>query len=139
MHFQSPKHSKKKSCSRYAWRYLEISKALLCDNRKCVKTTNKKLYARSPINTRHTYEYYDNNLAVVNGHSYKSENLKSQNTNFAILVTNYFTDPFKEPIEYGKHIAQLGNLLSGNKIIVQRLWRQHLLPWYHQPNFRIQF
>ncbi|MCP4135947.1 MAG: FAD-dependent oxidoreductase [bacterium] len=65
-------------------------------------------------------EYYDNNLAVVNGHSYKSEDLKTENTNFALLVSNYFTDPFKEPLEYGKYIARLGNLLSGNKIIVQR-------------------
>jgi len=65
-------------------------------------------------------EYYQDNLAVVNGHSYKAEHLKTENTNFAILVSNYFTDPFREPIEYGKYIARLGNMLSGNKIIVQR-------------------
>jgi uncharacterized FAD-dependent dehydrogenase len=65
-------------------------------------------------------EYYDNTLAVVNGHSYKSEEYRTDNTNFAILVSSYFTDPFREPIEYGKYIARLGNLLSGNKIIVQR-------------------
>ncbi len=65
-------------------------------------------------------EYYDGNLAVVNGHSYKSEELKTENTNFAVLVSNYFTDPFREPIEYGKYIARLGNLLSGNSIIIQR-------------------
>ncbi len=65
-------------------------------------------------------EYYHDNLAVVNGHSYKSDDLKTENTNFAILVSNYFTDPFKEPIEYGRYIARLGNMLSGNKIIVQR-------------------
>ncbi len=65
-------------------------------------------------------EYYDGDLAVVNGHSYKSGDYKTENTNFALLVSNYFTDPFKEPIEYGKYIARLGNLLSGNKIIVQR-------------------
>jgi len=64
-------------------------------------------------------EYYDN-LAVVNGHSYKSKKQKSKNTNFAILVSNYFTKPFQNPIEYGKFIAGLGNMLSGNKIIVQR-------------------
>ncbi len=58
-------------------------------------------------------------LAVVNGHSYKEE-LKSNNTNFAILVSNYFTKPFHNPIEYGKYIAGLGNMLAGNKIIVQR-------------------
>ncbi|MBN2159620.1 MAG: FAD-dependent oxidoreductase [Spirochaetes bacterium] len=65
-------------------------------------------------------EYYGDGLAVVNGHSYKAANLKTGNTNFAILVSNYFTHPFKEPIEYGKYIARLGNMLSGNKIIVQR-------------------
>ena len=50
-------------------------------------------------------EYYDNNLAVVNGHSYKSDDYKSDNTNFALLVTKHFTKPFNSPIEYGKHIA----------------------------------
>ncbi|NLN14900.1 MAG: FAD-dependent oxidoreductase [Tissierellia bacterium] len=65
-------------------------------------------------------EYYDDNLAVVNGHSYKSEELKSDNTNFALLVTKHFTKPFNSPIEYGMHIAKLGNMLSGNKVLVQR-------------------
>lgn len=67
-----------------------------------------------------TAEYYDNNLAVVNGHSYKSEELKTDNTNFALLVSKNFTEPFNSPIEYGKYIARLGNMLSGNRIIVQR-------------------
>ncbi|MCF6459964.1 NAD(P)/FAD-dependent oxidoreductase [Clostridium sp. Cult3] len=65
-------------------------------------------------------EYYDGNLAVVNGHSYKSDSLKSANTNFALLVTKHFTKPFNSPIEYGMHIAKLGNMLSGNKVLVQR-------------------
>ena len=65
-------------------------------------------------------EYYDGNLAVVNGHSYKSESLKSENTNFALLVTKHFTKPFNSPIEYGMHIAKLGNMLSGNKVLIQR-------------------
>lgn len=65
-------------------------------------------------------EYYDDNLAVVNGHSYKSDKLKTENTNFALLVTKHFTKPFKSPIEYGMHIAKLGNMLSGNKVLVQR-------------------
>jgi len=63
-------------------------------------------------------EYYDNNLAVVNGHSYKD--LKSENTNFALLVSQQFTEPFNAPIEYGKHIARLANMLTRNKIMVQR-------------------
>lgn len=65
-------------------------------------------------------EYYDNNLAVVNGHSYKADNLKSDNTNFALLVSKGFTEPFNAPIAYGKHIASLGNMLTGNKILIQR-------------------
>lgn len=65
-------------------------------------------------------EYYENNLAVVNGHSYKSDKLKTSNTNFALLVSKGFTEPFNSPIAYGKYIAGLGNMLSGNKIIVQR-------------------
>jgi uncharacterized FAD-dependent dehydrogenase len=63
-------------------------------------------------------EYYDGNLAVVNGHSYK--NLKSDNTNFALLVSQKFTEPFNAPFEYGHHIARLANMLTQNKILVQR-------------------
>lgn len=65
-------------------------------------------------------EYYDEGLAVVNGHAYKSKDHKTNNTNFALLVSNNFTEPFKTPIEYGKHIAKLGNMLSDGKILVQR-------------------
>ena len=64
-------------------------------------------------------ENYDNNLAVVNGHSY--HDLKSNNTNFALLVSSRFTEPFDEPITYGKYIARLSNMLTGGKIMVQRL------------------
>ncbi|HOO71967.1 MAG TPA: FAD-dependent oxidoreductase [Spirochaetota bacterium] len=66
-------------------------------------------------------EFYDSGLAVVNGHSYKGEEHKTDNTNFAVLVSNYFTDPFREPLEYGKYIARLANMLSGGKVIIQRL------------------
>jgi uncharacterized FAD-dependent dehydrogenase len=63
-------------------------------------------------------EYYDDRLAVVNGHSYKD--LKSENTNFALLVSQKFTEPFRQPIEYGKHIARLANMLTENRVLVQR-------------------
>lgn len=63
-------------------------------------------------------EYYDGQLAVVNGHSYKD--LKSDNTNFALLVSQKFTQPFNAPIDYGHHIARLANMLTQNKILVQR-------------------
>lgn len=62
-------------------------------------------------------ESYDGVL-TVNGQSYAER--KSDNTNFAILVSTSFTEPFKEPIAYGKYIARLTNLLSGG-VIVQRL------------------
>jgi uncharacterized FAD-dependent dehydrogenase len=66
-------------------------------------------------------EHYDGKIAVVNGHSYADQNLKTDNTNFAVLVSTRFTEPFNQPIEYGKYIAQLGNMLTGGGIMVQRL------------------
>lgn len=57
-------------------------------------------------------------LITVNGHSYAET--KTENTNFALLVSKSFTEPFKEPIAYGKSIAKLANLLGGG-VIVQRL------------------
>ena len=58
-------------------------------------------------------------LITVNGHSYADETLKSKNTNFALLVSNKFTEPFNDPYQYGKRIASFSNLL-GNGVIVQR-------------------
>lgn len=55
---------------------------------------------------------------TVNGHSYANQ--KTENTNFAILCSTYFTEPFKEPVLYGKNIAKLANFL-GNGVLVQRL------------------
>ena len=57
-------------------------------------------------------------IVTVNGHSYAKK--RTENTNFAILVSNTFTEPFRDPIGYGKYIARLANLL-GNGVIVQRL------------------
>jgi len=62
-------------------------------------------------------ESYDD-VITVNGQSYAER--KTENTNFAVLVSTSFTEPFKEPIAYGKYIARLANLLSGG-IIIQRL------------------
>ncbi len=58
-----------------------------------------------------------NGIATVNGHSYA--NIKTKNTNFALLVSEQFTEPFKEPIAYGQRIASLANMLGGG-ILVQR-------------------
>lgn len=66
-------------------------------------------------------EHYESGLAVVNGHSYGDPARRTGNTNFAMLVSTHFTEPFNQPIEYGQHIAQLGNMLTGGPIMVQRL------------------
>jgi len=58
-------------------------------------------------------------INTVNGHSYADPALRSENTNFALLVSNRFTEPFDEPYRYGKHIASLSNMLSGG-VLVQR-------------------
>ncbi|BEU87690.1 NAD(P)/FAD-dependent oxidoreductase [Selenomonas sp. TAMA-11512] len=58
-------------------------------------------------------------IVTVNGHSYSDPELQSDNTNFAILVSNHFTEPFNEPHKYGKSIASFSNMLGGG-IIVQR-------------------
>lgn len=63
-------------------------------------------------------ENYDNDLAVVNGHSYKEK--KSANTNLAILCSHSFTEPFKQPIEYAMKVGELTNMLGAGKILVQR-------------------
>ncbi len=56
---------------------------------------------------------------TVNGHSYADPALQSNNTNFALLVSNRFTEPFSEPYRYGKSIASFSNMLGGG-VIVQR-------------------
>ncbi|MDY5731541.1 MAG: FAD-dependent oxidoreductase [Eubacteriales bacterium] len=66
-------------------------------------------------------EYYEGGIAVVNGHSYDDLSMRTQNTNFAMLVSTTFTEPFNQPIEYGRYIAKLGNMLTGGPIMVQRL------------------
>ncbi len=63
-------------------------------------------------------ENYDNNLAVVNGHSYKE--LKSNNTNLAILVSHNFSEPFNQPIDYAVKVGELTNMLGAGHIMVQR-------------------
>jgi len=63
-------------------------------------------------------ENYDDDLAIVNGHSYKDR--KSNNTNLAILSSHNFSEPFNQPIQYGKKVAELVNMLGNGKILVQR-------------------
>ncbi len=63
-------------------------------------------------------ENYDNDLAVVNGHSYKEK--KSDNTNLAILCSHNFSVPFNQPISYAQKIGELTNMLGAGHILVQR-------------------
>ena len=63
-------------------------------------------------------ENYDNDLAVVNGHSYKE--LKSNNTNVAILCSHNFSEPFNQPIAYAQKVGELTNMLGAGHIMVQR-------------------
>ena len=64
-------------------------------------------------------EVYDNNIMLVNGHSYKEK--KSTNTNLALLVSHDFEHPFDRPIEYGRNVAKNLNALGNGNIVVQRL------------------
>ena len=60
-------------------------------------------------------------ILTVNGHAYRSEEKKSENSNFALLSTIRFTQPFNSPIDYARHVASLANLISGGSVLVQRL------------------
>lgn len=63
-------------------------------------------------------ENYDDDLAVVNGHSFKDR--KSDNTNVAILCSHNFSYPFNQPIAYAQKVGELTNMLANGHILVQR-------------------
>ena len=56
---------------------------------------------------------------TVNGHSYEDDKLKTENTNFALLVSKHFSEPFNDSNGYGESIARLSNMLGGG-VMVQR-------------------
>ncbi|WP_300920405.1 NAD(P)/FAD-dependent oxidoreductase, partial [uncultured Dubosiella sp.] len=60
-----------------------------------------------------------NGIITVNGHSYEDPARYTDNTNFALLVSNHFTEPFHQSNQYGESIARLSNMLGGG-VIVQR-------------------
>lgn len=60
-----------------------------------------------------------NGIVTVNGHSFENPEMKTENTNFALLVAKHFSEPFKESNAYGESIARLSNMLGGG-VIVQR-------------------
>lgn len=60
-----------------------------------------------------------NGIVTVNGHSYEDPKLRTENTNFALLVSKHFSEPFKDSNGYGESIVKLSNMLGGG-VIVQR-------------------
>ncbi len=60
-----------------------------------------------------------NGIVTVNGHSYESSEMQTENTNFALLVSKHFSEPFKDSNGYGESIARLSNMLGGG-VMVQR-------------------
>ncbi|WP_448900901.1 NAD(P)/FAD-dependent oxidoreductase [Eubacterium sp.] len=60
-----------------------------------------------------------NGIITVNGHSYEDPEKQTENTNFALLVSKHFSEPFKDSNGYGESIARLSNMLGGG-VIVQR-------------------
>ena len=60
-----------------------------------------------------------NGIITVNGHSYEDKALQTENTNFALLVSKHFSEPFKDSNGYGEGIARLSNMLGGG-VLVQR-------------------
>ena len=54
-----------------------------------------------------------NGIVTVNGHIYESEEMQTENTNFALLVAKHFSEPFKDSNGYGESIARLSNMLGG--------------------------
>ncbi len=59
-------------------------------------------------------------VMTVNGHAYRDEARKTENSNFALLSTTNFTQPFKAPVDYAREVASLANLISGGSVLVQR-------------------
>lgn len=76
-----------------------------------------RTFCMNPYGEVVTENYGD--IVTVNGHSYSDPSKHTENTNFALLVTNKFTEPFKNSNEYGEHIARLSNMLGGG-VIMQR-------------------
>jgi uncharacterized FAD-dependent dehydrogenase len=77
-----------------------------------------RTFCNNPSGFVVTEEYED--FVTVNGHARLDR--KSQNTNFAILVTHRFTEPFDEPVGYGTYIAKLCNILAGGRKVILQTW-----------------
>jgi len=76
-----------------------------------------RTFCMNPYGEVVTENYGD--IVTVNGHSYANKEFHTENTNFALLVSNRFTEPFKNSNEYGESIARLSNMLGGG-VLMQR-------------------
>ncbi len=76
-----------------------------------------RTFCMNPYGEVVTESYGD--IVTVNGHSYSDPKFHTENTNFALLVSNKFTQPFKNSNEYGESIARLSNMLGGG-VLMQR-------------------
>lgn len=108
---------------------VELPRIIFADMSK--KIYEPKIVYRTPSHgdTTRTFCFNDggevvieNNdgLLTVNGHANSNPELKTKNSNFAILATQRFTQPFNKPIAYAKHICKLANMTAGGGVIVQR-------------------
>ena len=113
---------------------VDIGVRVECDNR-IMQEINENLYEGKFIyrtkagNTVRTFcanpgghvvvENYEG-VVNVNGHSYNDSKLHSKNTNFALLVSHHFEEPFKKPNEYAYKVSKLANQLSCGSVIVQK-------------------
>jgi len=113
---------------------VDIGVRVECDNRIMQEINDnlyegKFLYRTKAGNTVRTFcsnpgghvvvENYDG-VINVNGHSYNDPKLHSKNTNFALLVTHHFEEPFKKPNEYAYKVSKLANQLSCGSVVVQK-------------------
>ena len=80
--------------------------------------TNVRTFCSNP--SGHVVVENNNGIITANGHSYSSSALGSNNTNFALLVSHEFTEPFKDSNEYAELISSIANKLSNGTVIVQR-------------------
>lgn len=98
----------------------EINKTLY--EGKFIYRTSVGTLVRTFCSNPSGYVVVENNSGVINanGHAFSKKEMGSHNTNFALLVSHHFDEPFKDPNEYGKSISRLANQLSCGSVIVQK-------------------
>ncbi len=88
---------------------------------KTVTGYEVRTFCNNPSGSVTIEKYNDGEFVTVNGHS--KVNSKTKNTNFAILVTHSFTEPFNDPVGYGTYISKLSNILAGGKKVILQKYK----------------